>query len=88
MLLAIFLKTFVFTFNFVITTTSTTLRSINDVEPLNYELQLTDYVSNTLCETTTPVIKFYFTMDMTSTIGAVILKNLNNCMVSSLAIRR
>lgn len=86
MLLAIFFKTFVFTFNFI--TTTSTLRSINDGEAYNYEIELTDYVSNTLCETTTPAIKFYFTQDMKSTMGEVILKNLNRCLVSSIAVRR
>lgn len=86
MLLAIFLKTFIFTFNFI--TTTSTLRSISDGEALNYEIELTDYVSNTLCETSTPAIKFYFTRDMKSTIGEVILKNLNSCKVSSIAVRR
>lgn len=86
MLLAIFLKTFVFTFNFI--TTTSTLRSISDGEALNHEIELTDYISNTLCETSTPAIKFYFTRDMKSTIGEVILKNLNRCGVSSIAVRR
>lgn len=86
MLLAIFLKTFVFIFIFV--TTTSALTSIQDGQALNFEIELTDYVSNTLCETSTPAIKFYFTRDMKSTIGEVILKNLNRCLVSSIAVRR
>lgn len=86
MLLAIFLKTFVFIFYFVKKTS--TLESIQDGGALNFEIELTDYVSNTLCETSTPAITFYFTKDMKSRIGEVILKNLNSCLVSSIAVRR